>query len=265
MITKKGAYQLPRTEVWQWDAGGVERSVFISVPKQAPPPDGFPVLIALDGNAVFASLTETVRLQTRPPHGYPPAMVVGIGYPIDEPFSRNDRFFDYTVKAERDERGPIKGDWPETGGVEAFLSIIEEELLPSLESAYALHPTKRALFGHSLGGLCVLHTLLTRDHLFETYIAGSPSIWWKKQYVKQVAQSFLGSEISKKLLICVGSNEKGHMLDDTKEMAQSLAEVPELDVSFMQIEGAGHIRVLQPLMTEAIRTFLATGEESVRL
>lgn len=265
MFTKKGAYQLPRSEVWQWEAEGVGRSVFISVPQEPPPRDGFPVLMALDGNAVFASLTETVRLQTRPPHGYPPAIVVGIGYPVDEPFSRNDRFFDYTVKAERDERGPIKGDWPETGGIEAFLTLIEEELLPSLESAYCLHPTKRALFGHSLGGLCVLHTLFTRGHLFETYLAGSPSIWWKNRYVKQIAQTYSHSKRSKHVLIGVGGNEKGHMMDDAEDMAAILAEIPGMDVSFITIEEAGHIRVLHPFISEAIRTFLATGEESGRL
>lgn len=55
-------------------------------------------MYVLDGNSVFGTFVETIRLQSRRPEktGIRPAIVVGISYPIDTPFS-TERFYDYTM------------------------------------------------------------------------------------------------------------------------------------------------------------------------
>ncbi|GIN12455.1 IroE protein [Shouchella clausii] len=275
MLSNAGAYVLPHSDKWVLKANGNEHVIFVSVPSEPAPERGFPVLYLLDGNAVFASMTEALRLMTRPPHGFSPAAVVAIGYETDGPFCRERRFFDYTVSATPAEVGTGKhGDpWPPSGGVDVFLSMLEKQLMPELEQKYTLDPTKRAFFGHSLGGLCVLHTLFTRNHLFDTYIAGSPSIWWKNRYIKDTAAAYLAeagkhdtAAPMKKLLLGVGEKEKSHMVEDAIALHAHLARnESNIQPTFFSVPEAGHMSVLPTLIGEAIRFFLANGTESEHL
>lgn len=92
--------------------------IFVSVPADPPPESGFPVIYLLDGNSVFATMTEAIRIQSRGPErtGVYPAIVVGIGYPTDGPY-HPARFFDYTYEVPASELpGTPKGaDWPQMG------------------------------------------------------------------------------------------------------------------------------------------------------
>ncbi|GGG10840.1 hypothetical protein GCM10010912_64080 [Paenibacillus albidus] len=157
---------------------GREYRIYISVPKGAPPAGGYPVIYALDGDAVFGTLAEAARLQTRKPHGYDPAVIVGIGYPSREPFDMSRRCYDFTTPALA-ENLPVRprGEgWPESGGADNFLDFIQHELKPELTAAYPLHPHRQTVFGHSLGGLLVLHALFSRPKLWQTMLqAALPS------------------------------------------------------------------------------------------
>ena len=72
--------------------------------------------------------------------------------------------------------------YPGSGGAEQFLEFFEGELIPQLEEAYGFSD-QRILFGHSFGGLFSLYTLKTNPQLFDGYIAVSPSVWWKDDYM----------------------------------------------------------------------------------
>lgn len=58
----------------------LEYRMMIASPKDEPPPNGYAVIYALDGDALFQTLAETVKLQTRKPKGFDPILVIGIGY-----------------------------------------------------------------------------------------------------------------------------------------------------------------------------------------
>ncbi|MCM2677354.1 alpha/beta hydrolase [Alkalicoccobacillus plakortidis] len=266
MFKQTGAYQVPNTIVWESSDGNFpKRQIYISIPSVEAPSDGFPVLFVLDGNAWFGAITEFSRLQTRAPHGYPPTIIVGIGYETDEPFCRQSRFYDFTEKVDSSELGQLKQvQANQTGGVSSFLQFFENELIPSLEKAYPLHQTKRALFGHSLGGLCVLHTLIHKSSLFSTYIAGSPSIWWKEGYLKELVHSFKSLDV-KDILIGVGENEKGHMVDDAEWMYEQIRGKDHIEAQYICIPDTGHMSVVPPFLNTALKFFLATGAESGRL
>ncbi len=49
-----------------------------------------------------------------------------------------------------------------TGGASAYLRFLEHEVLPTIERRYRANPERRALAGHSFGGLFAAHVLLTR-------------------------------------------------------------------------------------------------------
>jgi predicted alpha/beta superfamily hydrolase len=161
---------------------GATYRVMVAVPEGAPPPGGFPVLYLLDGNAVFASMVEALRIQGArgAATGVAPGVVVGLGYRVDGPYDRARRTLDYTPQADPALLGerPDGGAWSETGGADRFLDVLEGELMPLVAGLAPVDAARQALFGHSLGGLCALHALLTRPVAFARIVAVSPSLWW---------------------------------------------------------------------------------------
>lgn len=170
------------------------------------PAAGYPALLALDGQATFALmepsrprplLRDTQAVQAtpaasaasaaRPPGPGPgqrpgggrgrrsPGLVVGIGYASGDPVDLDARALDYTPPTRCN---PCDKLSPRHGGADRFLDFIEQELLPVLGRMFPLDPSRRTLFGHSYGGLCTLHTLLSRPALFSRYWAASPSVWF---------------------------------------------------------------------------------------
>ncbi|MDF2718567.1 MAG: ferri-bacillibactin esterase BesA [Paenibacillus sp.] len=241
--------------------GNREYRIFVFKPAQAAPPTGYPVIYLLDANSIFASVAEAVRLQSRRAGGVEPFVIVGIGYPTDEPFSRERRFFDYTVEATLEQlpHRPDGFSLPATGGAELFLDFIEAELKPSIEREIPIDRKRQSLFGHSLGGLYALHVLFTRPGLFQAYIAGSPSIWWKNKYLFDEAQQLrsrmdqAGAAVS--LMIAVGGQEKPFMIEDAERMSKSLssARIPGLRLAYSYFGEEGHVSVLPPIISAALR------------
>ena len=171
-------FSLPRTEVRSWTApDGQQYRILIAHPSEPAPPSGFPVLYLLDANATFATVVEAIRMRAHRPAstGVVPAVVVGIGYPVEGPYDRHRRIFDFTAEAPP---SPV-AEWPpdaRTGGASAFLDFLAL-LHRDLEPQLAIDPTRRAVIGHSLGGRFVLHALFERPGLFANYVAISPSVW----------------------------------------------------------------------------------------
>lgn len=161
--------------------GGAYR-VMVAVPGGPVPPGGFPVLYHLDGNAVFASMVEALRIQGArgAATGVANGIVVGIGYAVDGPFDRLRRTLDYTPQADAAMLGerPDGGAWSETGGADAFIEVLERQVKPLVAGLAPVDPARQALFGHSLGGLLALHLLMRRPCAFARIVAVSPSLWW---------------------------------------------------------------------------------------
>jgi predicted alpha/beta superfamily hydrolase len=63
-------------------------------------------------------------------------------------------------------------------GAHDYLAFVERELIPYIEARYRADPQRRALGGHSLGGLFGAYALLTKPELFQHYILSSPSLWF---------------------------------------------------------------------------------------
>jgi predicted alpha/beta superfamily hydrolase len=144
--------------------------LMVSAPK-AEPGKRYPVLFVLDGNWYFRAASDTV---TGGSGAFDPAIVVGIGYPTEERAELSKRRgLDFTVAVEKRTKAFRHG----SGGCDAFLRIIEEEIKPFIASRHPVDPARYMLFGKSAGGLAVLRALLRTPENFSTYLAVSPSIW----------------------------------------------------------------------------------------
>ncbi len=65
------------------------------------------------------------------------------------------------------------------------------------------------IWGHSYGGLCVLHAALTRPDAYHAFVAASPSLWWGYGAVLKDAPPFLArsSRPDLALTLLVGEDE----------------------------------------------------------
>lgn len=154
-------------------ADGLRRyRIEVAIPRRPAPATGFPSLFLCDGNAAFMAL-KPADLEAAPG-----LAVIAMGYDTTGRFDFVSRNYDYTPAVNGpdtvDEMTPAN----RAGGAEAFTALIRDTLLPMLAAEIPLDPARRALWGHSLGGLFVLHTRFRHPDLFRTYIAASPSLWW---------------------------------------------------------------------------------------
>lgn len=187
--------------------------IFVSVPSNPAPEQGFPVLYLLDGNATYPLAAQLLKTFSERPaaHGITPGILVGIGYPIESETDPVRRAEDYTPPApDLTHTGDPSGH-PQ-GGADRFLDFIEKELKPKLARDFKIDSDRQTLFGHSYGGLFTLHTLFTRPDSFQGYYAASPSIWWNQQHILQSRDAFLERKdpaiLSREVRLSVGDLEQ---------------------------------------------------------
>jgi hypothetical protein len=217
----------------------------IAQPRIAPPAAGYPVVYLLDGNAVLmelnASLLARLAAQKRPP------VLVLLSYDNDLRIDANGRSYDYTP-------APLQtGGMRANGGADAFLKLIESQVKPAVAEKVAINPQRQTLWGHSYGGLFVLHTLLTQPAAFQNYVAVEPSLWWGKGFILQEAQRVIDGHpaISAHLWLWTGGGEKMRSAppnikqqplpaDAAQRLTERLATLNGLAVNFREWPGLDH-------------------------
>lgn len=134
----------------------------------------YPVLYVLDGENHFRSVVAIVE-RLIGSGVCPPMIVVGI--------PNTNRTRDLTPTASEGNTDGLKN----TGGGEKFISFLEKELMPYIESSYPTAPYK-ILMGHSLGGLMVMHTLVHHTDLFNAYVPIDAAVWWDDHKILKEAK-----------------------------------------------------------------------------
>lgn len=196
-VTLPGTRQLDLRTPGMPGPGAPDRvhRIMVAVPPVPPPPQGYPVLYLLDGNLLFTPTAQLMRNRFARGPSVPTqgAVVVGLGYADSAVLDLSARSYDYTPPAPgpaSDERGRAEG------GADHFLDFIDQQVRPLVEESWPTDKTRQTFFGHSYGGLCVLHALLTRPGSFQRYVAASPSIWWRDGFVLQALPGFLAHAAS---------------------------------------------------------------------
>lgn len=221
-------------------------------PPVPPPPRGYPLVVALDGNLTFpiaAAMAATYAFSMSP------VLVVGVGYPTDSPMEISvTRFRDLTPETPA-EAIPVRPGLPTltpegVGGADLFHRFLTEELRPRLASAHNIDAGSETLFGYSLSGLFVLDALFKQPAAWRRYVAASPSIWWNERAVLRgeagFARAVEAGNAKPRVLVTVGAKEQtlphrrppgmteaelealmdeGRMVDNAWELANRLGRI----------------------------------------
>lgn len=254
-------------------------SIRVALPWVPPPKNGYPVLYVLDADWYFGSAVEAVQCNA------PAAAVVGIGYPHDEAYVESvlarheplpvwakeepgfrvavglERMYDLSLPASDE---VLSGDFPQrsrvrardVGGLDAFIKVLETEIKPRVGGLMAMDCANQAIFGHSLGGLAVLHAMFVAPRAFRTFISASPSIWWNNKAVlkgeAKFAEAVRAGSVSPRVLITMGAEEE--TADPTIAEKDSL-DFTEYAARIRRHRMVGNAREL----TERLRALRGTG------
>lgn len=196
---------LPITSHDMKSAEGLTYRIIVAPPAGPAPAAGYPVIYVVDGNAWAPMVSEVIRtnLDFGLRSKVEPAVVVGIGYPIDGAFDLTRRDWDLTTPSPvpEDARGS------RIGGYENMIRFIQTRVKPDIEQRFAIDRTRQALAGHSLGGLFALRTLINHPEWFQTYLALSPSIWWHQALLLKEAAALSPGPAQRAARVYIGVGE----------------------------------------------------------
>lgn len=169
-----------------------DRYIWVHVPDKAAGVSRYPVIYVLDGQVHFDEVN-TILNRLSKETGKDAAhemIVVGIG-------NIWQRYRDYSPTPIRSSPWVDSYSASISGGGEKFISFLQNELFPYIQSKYRGSST-RMLIGHSMGGLEVMNILLKHPDLFDYYAAIDPSMWWDDQKLLGEAKTILAGKIFEK-------------------------------------------------------------------
>jgi predicted alpha/beta superfamily hydrolase len=227
----QGPITIPNSEVANLHSkiNATDYKLFIILPKSyGTSTKRYPVFYLLDGNDT-ATIAWLAR--SRQHSDVPEIIFVGVGYP--EPLAgppvalpgkpavpAAQRSADYATYSTREPWSP-----PADKGAPAFLKVLQEEVIPYIDTRYRTDTTDRALGGHSLGGQFTTYALFHAPETFQKFWIGSPSLRWDDSVRFKDEAGFAAThrELSARVIAVVGGQEsRTFMRDPLFEMGEKV-------------------------------------------
>jgi len=145
-----------------------------------------------------------------------------------------------------------KEQFSTTGKSAAFITFLETELQPYIESAYKTNGTKY-LIGQSLGGLLATEILLKKPQLFSHYFIVSPSLWWDDESLLKLAETNLPKNDYSKTYVYVSVGSEGKVMEnDAKALADLLLKA-KIRTDFLPLPNENHATILHESIYQAFK------------
>jgi uncharacterized protein len=220
-----------------------ERTLNVYLPEGYSPDSTYPVIYLLDGSwdEDFLHVAGLLQFSNFPWLGWVrPSILVGI--------ANTDRKRDFTYPTTIEED---KVKFPTTGGSGAFITFMETEVKPFINSTYKT-TGETTLIGQSLGGLLVSQIVLRQPDMYTHYVIVSPSLWWDGGSLLRDAQTAL--PVGCRVHVAVGKEGAG-MVKPAKELVKVMqkgAPNPGL-VTFDYLPEEDHATILHEALYRAWR------------
>lgn len=230
-----------------------EVSVWLPLDYDASPDKPYPVLYILDADVSFGMAAHMVWMMVAG-GDIPPMIVVGVGWGIQG-------WDDWNVQRDRDYL-PVAVEFlpgSEEGGAGRFLSFLDTELIPFINSEYRVNSGKQYIWGHSASGLLATYALLQKPGLFHGIVAGSPAIWICSALIteleEQLAQS--GKPLHTLLYMAFGALE-GEWVKPAEDFYHTLVRrnYVGLTAKYELLDGETHTSAIAPLFIKGLREIM---------
>ncbi|QEI05245.1 alpha/beta hydrolase [Pigmentiphaga aceris] len=273
----QGGMIVPRTHECLITArSGAPYRILISWPEGEAPAAGWPIVYLL-GSDTFLLATEMLRYRAGggTADSLRAGIIVGIGYPAE-----NRRVFDYTPAALHGEPNP------KHHGADAFLDFVLDDLRPAVENVLPVDRGAQTFAGHSLGGMLVLLALFRQPDAFQSYLASSPSVWWRDAQLLEMAKRFAAQDATAdvpvaRLWLSAGEYEQAlspaelaengpdievarkqrdtrFMVDHNREIANALRTRSDLRVGFRYFANETHRTIVPVALLAGLCAALAS-------
>ena len=243
----------------------------------------FPVLYLTDGNLSF-DFAKGISHCLQSSGWVRRFILVGIGYPGDNPFAGNVLRCRDLTSSERPEIPGLPRSSPieQVPGVEAsgkiwggaddFLAFIRDQLIERIDAEYPTISGDRTYFGHSLGGSFGLYALFSQASVFDKYIISSPGISCDgDEHGIREAQQFIasGRPLKARLIMSVGDQEeferdfaKARCVSSFYRLAALLREaaIPDLDFSCRVFQDETHVSVWPIAFSHGVQAAYGAAE-----
>ncbi|MCD0457221.1 alpha/beta hydrolase [Chryseobacterium sp. LC2016-27] len=221
-----------------------DRVLNIYLPQNFDKTRSYPIIYLLDGsmNEDFIHVTGLIQFFSQM-YSMPETIVVGI--------ANIDRKKDFTFHTDLKD---LQKDYPTTGHSDKFISFLEKELKPYVESQFKT--TDKYLFGQSLGGLLATEILLKKPEMFNNYFIISPSLWWDDQSLLKQAPQLLAKipDTKKFVYVSVGKGEHPVMVKDAEAFYDVLKKSNKKNwtVEYKMMETDNHATILHRSLYEGL-------------
>lgn len=212
----------------------------------------YPVIYLLDGSADedFIHVVGLVQFNSFEwINQVPKSIVVGIAT-VDR---RRDYTFPTTILED-------KQKYPTAGHSDKFISFIEKELQPYIESNYHTNSDK-TIIGQSLGGLFATEILSTKPSLFNKYIIISPSLWWNNGSL--LNSNLMSAHFNQQTDIYIGVGKEGLtptkiprvMEEDAKLLTEKINRVKSnhIKVFFDYLPQENHATIMHQAVSNSFK------------
>lgn len=221
-----------------------DRTLNIYLPQNFDKTKSYPIIYLLDGSMKedFIHVTGLVQFFNQM-YAMPETIVVGI--------ANIDRKRDFTFHTDLKD---LQKDYPTTGHSDKFISFLEKELKPYIESQFKT--TDKYLFGQSLGGLLATEILLKKPEMFDNYFIISPSLWWDDESLLKQAPQLLSKipDTKKFIYVSVGKGEHKVMVKDAQDLFETLKKTNKKNwtVEYKMMELDNHATILHRSLYEGL-------------
>lgn len=217
-------------------ANGTQYVLYVHVPAQCAG-GGCPAVYLLDGAMWLPTFAKIDDAYSRV-HDMAPVVLVGIGY-LNAVNTSDLRKRDFT---------PAFGRTPNrTGGADAFLDVLQHEIIPYAEAHLPIDGHERGLVGHSYGGLFAAYALARAPDLFDRYLILSPALWFDGR--KIYAAEFRPALRARRVFLAVDMPRppaRSTMADDVSQFERLLLGQANIEVSRSLMLGTTHMSMVQP-------------------
>lgn len=234
-------FQIPRSNVVNIEDPDSGRTypLFIKLPRSyAKAKDkSYPVIFLTDPWYSFQIVSGATRFPMNSGK-MQEAIIVGISYSKGSK-GPESRIRDYTHVRDASWRSV-------TGGAAQHAKFIEKSVFTYIEQDYRTNGS-RTYVGNSLGGLFGAYMLFKHPHMFDNYIIGSPSVWFKDNDI--LTLKLTKNSNKHRVFIAVGAEEIPAYTGGTKDMVKGAEDLhakiagqgfTNTEVKLVSIAGANH-------------------------